>query len=169
MRFDAEQNALVFSAAWLERAMPEADSELRDLLQHQIETLDLQHRDDFPEQVRSILRAAVPAGYAKSDQVAAMFSIHSRTLHRRLVACGVNFQDLLDQTSFEIAQQLLTESANEIGEVAAMLDFADARSFIRAFRRWSGTTPARWRADQATLRRKKISQRNQSTPSSASD
>jgi AraC-like DNA-binding protein len=167
LRFDAEQNALVFSASWLERAMPAADSELRDLLQQQIDTLDLQHKDDFPEQVRSILRAAVPAGYAKSNQVAAMFSMHSRTLHRRLIACGVSFQDLLDETSFEIAQQLLTESANEIGEVATMLDFADARSFIRAFRRWSGTTPARWRADQAMLRRTQILQRNQRTRSSA--
>jgi len=27
-----------------------------------------------------------------------------------------------------------------------MLDYADASAFTRAFRRWSGTTPARWRA-----------------------
>jgi len=31
-------------------------------------------------------------------------------------------------------------------QIAAMLDYADASAFTRAFRRWSGTTPARWRA-----------------------
>jgi len=27
-----------------------------------------------------------------------------------------------------------------------MLDYADTSAFARAFRRWSGTTPSRWRA-----------------------
>jgi AraC-like DNA-binding protein len=32
-----------------------------------------------------------------------------------------------------------------MGHIAAMLDYADASAFTRAFRRWSGSTPARWR------------------------
>jgi AraC-like DNA-binding protein len=33
-----------------------------------------------------------------------------------------------------------------VAQIATMLDYADASAFTRAFRRWSGTTPARWRA-----------------------
>jgi len=149
LRFDAEQYALVFSAAWLSRTLPEADPELRRLLQKELDTLEVQHGDDFPQQVRIILRTAIPAGSAKEDQVAALFSMHSRTLHRRLNAFGTSYQGLLDETRHEIACQMLADSSMDIGEIAAFLDYADARSFIRAFRRWSDTTPARWRAKRA--------------------
>ena len=37
----------------------------------------------------------------------------------------------------------------EVSQVAAMLDYADASAFTRAFRRWSGATPGVWRAKQA--------------------
>ena len=33
-----------------------------------------------------------------------------------------------------------------MAEIAADLGFADPSAFIRAFKAWSGTTPARWRA-----------------------
>jgi AraC-like DNA-binding protein len=35
-----------------------------------------------------------------------------------------------------------------VSQVAAMLDYAAASAFSRAFRRWSGTTPAQWRAQR---------------------
>ena len=66
---------------------------------------------------------------------------------------GIGYQELVDETRFDMAQQMLKESNLEVGEIALMLHYAEARSFIRAFRRWSDTTPARWRATQKQLRR----------------
>jgi AraC-like DNA-binding protein len=34
----------------------------------------------------------------------------------------------------------------DVSQIADSLDYADASAFTRAFRRWSGTTPAAWRA-----------------------
>jgi len=144
--FDAEQYAVVFAADWLNRSMPGADAELHRLLQKQIDALEARHGDDFPEQVRSVLRTALVSGHAKADQVAALFSMHSRTLNRRLNAFGIRFRELVDEGRFEIARQMLEDSATEVAQIATMLDYADASAFTRAFRRWSGTTPARWRA-----------------------
>jgi AraC-like DNA-binding protein len=146
LRFDAEQNALVFSAGWLSCRLPDSDPELRRLLEREIDTLEMRHGDDFPEQVRSLLRTAVTTGHARADQVAALFSMHSRTLNRRLNAFGTGFRQLVDESRFEIARQMLEDSALEVSQIASMLDYADASAFTRAFRRWSGTTPARWRA-----------------------
>jgi AraC-like DNA-binding protein len=100
-----------------------------------------------------VLRAAIPAGHAKAEQVAAPFSMHSHTLNRRVKALGTSYQELLDERRFEVARQSLKDSRMEISEIAAMLDVADARSFIRAFRHWSGTTRARWRENVAATRR----------------
>ncbi len=57
--FDAEQNALVFLAEWLTYRLPVDDPELRRQLTEQIRVLEARHRDSFPEQVRSVLRAAL--------------------------------------------------------------------------------------------------------------
>lgn len=147
LRYDAEQNAVSFSVDWLHRRLPESDPELRRLLQKQVDALEARHRDDFPEQVRSVLRTALPTANAKADQVAAVFSMRSRTLNRRLNAFGTTFQRLVDEVRFEIARQTLEHSAMNVSRIAAMLGYTDASAFTRAFRRWSGTTPAIWRAD----------------------
>ena len=144
LRFDAEQNALAFSADWLNRHLPATDPQLRHLLQKQIDALEARQGDDFPEQVRSVLRTALVSGHARADQVAALFSIHARTLNRRLNAFGIGFRELVEEGRFEIARQMLEDSAMQVSQIAAMLDYADASAFTRAFRRWSGTTPARW-------------------------
>jgi AraC-like DNA-binding protein len=146
LRFDAEQFALVFSTRHLNRRLPVNDDELRHLLQSQIDTLEARHGDDFPEQVRSVLRTALITGHARADQVAVLFGMHSRTLNRRLNDFGMGFQQLMDESRFEIARQMLEGSAMEISQIAELLDYAAPGVFTRAFRRWSGTTPAQWRA-----------------------
>jgi AraC-like DNA-binding protein len=89
-------------------------------------------------------------GQARSDQVAALFSMHSRTLSRRLNDFGTSFQALLDESRFEVARQMLEDSRTEVKQIAMALDYADASAFTRAFRRWSGTTPAQWRRNHTT-------------------
>ena len=146
LRFDAEQYSVVFSATWLKRRLPGISPELRRLLQQQIDKLEARHGDDFPEQVRSVLRTSLVTGHSAADQVAALFSVNRRTLNRRLGAFGTGFQELVDEIRFEIARQMLEDSAMSVFEIATLLDYADASAFTRAFRRWSGTTPAQWRA-----------------------
>lgn len=146
LRFDAEQFALVFATRYLKRRLPVIDDELRRLLQVQIDTLEARHGDDFPEQVRSVLRTALVTGHARADQVAALFGMHSRTLNRRLNDFGIAFQQLVDESRFEFARQMLEGSAMAIGQIAELLGYAAPGPFTRAFRRWSGSTPAEWRA-----------------------
>ena len=71
--------------------------------------------------------------------------MHSRTLHRRLAARGTNFRALADECRYAIARQMLEDTDSDVGHIADLLDYADTSAFARAFRRWSGTTPLRWR------------------------
>jgi AraC-like DNA-binding protein len=145
MSFDMNDNSLVFAASWLSRPLTPVEPELRRLLTEQIEMLEAQYRDDFPEQVRSLLRTGLLADRASVDQIAALLSIHGRTLHRRLAAHGTNFRSLVDECRFAIARQMLEDTDADVGQIADMLDYADTSAFARAFRRWSGTTPSLWR------------------------
>lgn len=146
LSFDAGQNALLFDAAWLDHRLPTDDPKLRELLQRQIDALEAAHGDDLPARVRSVLRTALLTRHAQADDVAALFSMHSRTLARRLEDHGTHFQQLVDEVRFEIARQMLEQSARDVRAIADMLGYADASALTRAFRRWSGTTPGLWRA-----------------------
>jgi AraC-like DNA-binding protein len=146
--FDAEQNALVFLAEWLTYRLPVDDPELRRQLTKQIKALEARHRDSFPDQVRSVLRAALLTDRSDADDIASLFSIHRRTLNRRLNEDGISFKDLVEEQRFEIARQSLLDTDLQVGDVAALLGYADASAFTRAFRRWSGTAPAEWRTEE---------------------
>ena len=148
LQFDAPEYALCFSSAWLERPVAQADPMLRRVLQKEMESIEARHEADFPEQVRSVLRSALLTGNGRSDKLAALFSIHSSTLARRLERHGIGFRELVDECRFEVAREMLAHSASDISQIAEMLDYADATAFTRAFKRWSGTTPARWRSSE---------------------
>jgi AraC-like DNA-binding protein len=143
--FDTEMNAVVFHSSWLRHHLPEDDPDVRHLLEQQVEALEMKFGDEFPEQVRAILRTALLTGHGSADRIASLFSMHSRTLHRRLTAAGASFRELVDEIRFEIACQMLEDTDTDVSHVANVLNYADSSAFTRAFRRWSGTTPAQWR------------------------
>jgi AraC-like DNA-binding protein len=145
LRFDAEQTALVFPASWLEHRLAGADPDLRRILEEQVDALDAQGRGDIVAQLRRVLRTLLVNGKGSSGQVAQLFSMHRRTLNRRLEARDTTLHALIHETRFEIARQLLRDTDAPVSQIAATLDYADASAFTRAFKRWSQTTPAEWR------------------------
>lgn len=151
--FNSDQNALVFRASWLTKTLPEVDASARAMVQQQIASMAVSHSNSFPEQVRTVLHTAMASGNIKADQVAALFSIHPRTLNRRLLTYGMVYHELVDEVRFGLARQMLRDSDLAVSEMALMLHYSNARSFIRAFRRWSGATPASWRAGHAPGKR----------------
>lgn len=146
--FDAGEYGVVFDAAWLNRAMPDSDPELTRLLQDSVAALEVRYAGNVSEQVSAALRTAIVAGHASVESVAALFALRSHTLHRRLAAEGTTFRELVAACRYDIARQLLETSDIEMTEIADTLGYAEASVFTRAFRRWSGTTPTRWREQQ---------------------
>ena len=143
--FDAERSGVLFSSKWLQQSVSGAKPELRRLLQKYVDDLESHYSDDFVAQVRRVLHTALVTQHATAERIAELFSIHPRTLNRRLKVSGTNFHKLADQSRFEIAQQWLEHSSMELTQIAAALGYAEASAFTRAFRRWSGTTPSLWR------------------------
>jgi AraC-like DNA-binding protein len=143
--FDAAEYAVVFEAIWLNRPVAEGDAELVRLLQRHILMLGAKYEGNLVAQVRAVLRGAILAGHAGEEQIAALFSLPKRTMHRRLVAEGTRFREIDAECRYDIARQLLEHSALAMAEIAAALGYAETSVFTRAFRRWSGTTPTLWR------------------------
>lgn len=82
----------------------------------------------------------------KLDTVARSMGLSARTLQRRLKDCGVDFEDLLDETRRSEALRLMAEGGHTMTEIAYRIGYSDPAHFTRAFRRWTGTTPSRFPA-----------------------
>jgi len=70
-----------------------------------------------------------------------------RTLRRRLESEGTSFQTLRDAVRKESALEHIRETELALSEIAYLLGFGETSAFHRAFRRWTGETPAQYRRD----------------------
>jgi len=141
-RFNAEVSAIRFPARWLSKPIDGADEARRRLLQQRSDAVG---GGQVVEQVRRTLRLLLLRGRHKGDEAAQMLSMHRRTLNRRIKAEGSTFQHVLDEVRFTVARQLLTGTDISLDDVAAMLGYSGVSPFMRAFRRWTGSTPGDWR------------------------
>ena len=146
--FDAPHFGLVFPRKWLDVRVPGANKELQHQLQIQVDAIKANHGVELPEQVRNVMRSALLTGHCSEKQIATLFGMTSRALIRRLQTFDTGFQELLDECRHDMARQMLENSSLTIGLIAEALGYARASTFIRAFRRWSGTTPALWKEQQ---------------------
>jgi AraC-like DNA-binding protein len=81
--------------------------------------------------------------------VARQLAMSERTLRRRLAEENTTFRELADEVHRMLAEELLATGALSVEDVALRLGYAEATSFIAAFKRWTGTTPARYQRSVA--------------------
>lgn len=86
---------------------------------------------------------------ASIEDVAAALRLTPRTLQRRLAAHGLTFRGFRDGLAIEHARWMLTDGCS-IADVAEAVGFADASTFTRAFRRFTGEAPGSYRARHGT-------------------
>ncbi len=97
------------------------------------------------DRVRSALLELIPAGLASIESVAKRLGTSARTLQRKLKREGSNFQSTLNDVRKELAMHYLKSSQMSGAEISFLLGFDDPNSFFRAFRNWTGGTPAQTR------------------------
>jgi len=152
IHFGHTSNGVAFTEASLARAPAGADPELnRALERHGAEVMEQcgLTTDDVVERTRRAVVELLPKGEVSLQAAAKRLHVTARTLQRRLREDGVGFKALVTEVRREQAERLLSRSDAKVGEVAQRLGFADAGVFARAFRTWTGASPAAWRERQA--------------------
>ncbi len=157
-RFAAEQTAVAFPAAWLDRPIPGADPLRYRELEARIAELSAATQSDLAAQVRRVTCNLLLCGQGSLESVAGIFALHPRTLNRRLQGQGTSYRRLREECLQALACQYLRDTELPVAEIAARLVYADNAAFTRAFRRWNGHTPSAWRATQRAETRAAIAQ-----------
>ena len=95
--------------------------------------------------VEILIKDALPSGIPSIGQVGQHMGMSSRTLNRRLSENGFTFRELVKKTQKGIAEKMLRNGSNSIGEIAFKTGFSEQSAFNRAFKRWTGQSPLEFR------------------------
>ncbi len=145
--FDAPQAGIVFDAAWLRLPILRDDEALRQMLQNPIHLMARIYRQDRPlsRQVEGLLIRAASTAEPDAGAIAARLGISVRSLQRGLMEEGTSLLELKARTRRLRAAELLRRRELPIKRVAHLAGYRNESSFSRAFRRWTGQSPAEFR------------------------
>lgn len=151
--FEQAFSGLLVDNALLDRPLPQADAQLAQVHEHytaaRLAALAIDSVS-APE-VRRWLAVHMGPQVPRRVQAAQALGMSERTLARRLGEQGLSFDGLLDEVRRELALQAVADPERTLDDIAQSLGFAEASPFYRAFRRWTGMPPARWRRLRSEL------------------
>ncbi len=100
-------------------------------------------------EVSELAYRAVAAQLGHSEvnvaSVARALGLGVRTLQRRLREEGVCLKDVVDTVRHHLALDVVRDPREQVGSISDRLGFSDPRAFRRAFARWTGMSPDRYR------------------------
>jgi AraC-like DNA-binding protein len=145
VRFAQPANEIVFASALLDVPQLHADDTVRAMLGDTAERL-LREREGATtvERVRTVLRYRRDLSDVDSTTLAAAVGLTPRALRRRLGAEGASLTALLDEARLRLACEDLKRPDSSIKEISDRLGFSEPSAFHRAFKRWTGQTPAQF-------------------------
>ena len=143
-----------FPLSYLQIRMPHADPGLKALLDRQAEALlrALPGSDDFDRALQQVLLRLLADGEATLERAASVLHLAPRTLQRRLAKHGLSWQQWLDRNREQLARQYLQDPGLGLSDIALLLGFSEQSVFNRAFKRWVGVSPGRYRRDAEPVR-----------------
>ena len=148
--FHAETNSLQFDAGYLALPVRRDEAALQQMLQRALLLTVRPYRRDrlLVEKVRQTL-AQHPEHSRNANDLAAWLNMSARTLHRQLKEEGASLQALKDAVRRDVAMAQLQRTSRPLKQVAEAAGFQNEKSFIRAFKTWTGKSPKAFRQQHA--------------------
>jgi AraC-like DNA-binding protein len=146
--FGQPDNRVIFPSSALWSVPRFANRTIAEQLEKFADTLDAnaEARATIRERAEQAARALLAAGVrGSSASVARKLGMTSRSLQRRLAEEGTCFRALRDAVLWEAVEESLSNPSLKIEAIALSVGFSEVAAFSKAFRRWKGYSPTRYR------------------------
>lgn len=145
--FNKPYSALIFKKKYLDYVFPKKSTHLLHFLVKHLDQLLSKYKkaDALNLQVKQLIEQSLASGAIDAEHIASQVHMSRHTLYRRLKAEGVSFHELLDQVRKTKALTLLKNKQHTLSEIAFLLGFSELSAFSRAFKKWTGYSPANYK------------------------
>lgn len=146
VKFNQKCSALIFKKRYLDYVFPQKSKHLFQFLSSHLEKLLVKVKKDenFKQQVFRLIEKSLSTGSVDAAKIADSVHMSRHTLYRRLKAEGVSYHELLDEVRKNKAIHLLKSKQHTLSEIAFLLGFSELSAFSRAFKKWTGQSPAKF-------------------------
>lgn len=146
--FGAPWNALRIEESWLSEPTGQSDRYVFGVFSTHADGLlaSLMQSATIRGRIEAALLPVLHTGDVSMSDMARRLGFSRSTLHRRLKAEGVLYEAIVDDLRRRMALDYLGSRKVSVNEAAYLTGFSDPSAFSRAFRRWTGTSPGRYRA-----------------------
>jgi len=140
-----------FPSEFMALPIMQHDPVMREMMDSHAERLlqQFEQSEGFLADTRRVIIQALAQDTVSLDWVAEQLSLSPRTLQRRLSELNETFKSILDQTRKELALSYINQPYIGLPELAYLLGFADQTAFQRAFKKWTGISPGKYRKGKA--------------------
>lgn len=148
IRYNADENAMVMRRQDLALPPREANEALHSFLSDHVASLQSERAeiDLILYRLRQVLQTSLLQGEEPViDIIAPKLQMSPRSLQRRLQDLGVTFRQELACIREDMACYWLQSSDMSLQAISDGLGFAELPIFSRAFKSWTGESPAQWR------------------------
>ncbi|WP_232787376.1 AraC family transcriptional regulator [Spongiibacter nanhainus] len=147
VHFNSAANSVVFESSYVDIVPryphPEIYRSLLASAEAELATLHMEEK--IVREVTEAIRRTLPEGLPKLDVIAEELNLTPRTLQRRLYLTNNTFKGLVELARRERSVVLIRDETLDLPDIAAELGFNDQSAFQKAFKRWFGQAPGRYR------------------------
>lgn len=146
VHFAASEDRLEFALEDFDSHLDDANPELAEHNETVLKRTLAQLKPlTWERKVRNAIEEQLPEGEPSAELIAQALHLSLRSLQRHLADEGCRFDTLLNESRENLALLHLRDPQCSLSEISYLLGFADASSFSRAFKRWTGITPGQFR------------------------
>jgi AraC-like DNA-binding protein len=147
LRYDRPHTAIEFAASYLDLPVTQDERSVKEFLRTAPENVLVKYknRSSLSARIRRRLRQGSLQDATSFDKLAAELHMTPATARRRLSEEGTSYQAIKDEWRRDRAIAFLTHSDRNVLEVALELGFSERSAFHRAFRKWTGVSPGKFR------------------------
>ncbi len=133
---------------YLQLPIVRSEEELKEFL-NQSPAMIL-HRPDQDERLKTRIRMLLQQfdfdQLPDLDWISGQLHLTPRTLRRKLTEEGTSLRELKEQLRRDFAIKLLSSEHLGVNEISDRVGFSETAAFCRAFKRWTGYSPSKWRS-----------------------
>ena len=153
--FESDKNALLVDEEWLTLRSPLPSRYVFGILSERADDLlkSLQSSKSTRGRVQTLLMPMLHTGDPSMDTIAGKMGLSRQTLLGLLKAEGATFEKVVDELRHRMALEYLNGKKVSVNETAYLVGFSEPTAFSRAFKRWTGRSPAEYTGRTSVMKR----------------
>ena len=144
VRFTSDWTGFCFDARYLDLSPRRDEQSISKMLKRALPLTVLKYCRDalLTERAREELKRSRHSAFSLAREL----NLSVRTMYRQFKEEGTSLQALKDEAGRDRASDLLRRTQKPIKQIAQAVGFTNEKSFVRAFRSWTGQTPTAYRS-----------------------